>query len=78
MNIINCLQNWLLIRYIDKIIIILKKILTKARQNLKYFCIFGSRISMYILLKNYSKSDIYKIWNGNFIRYTDTIKCLIV
>ena len=73
----NYLRNRLPTRRIaDKTIIIPKEAWTEVRQNLEYIRIFGSRVSTHILSEKRSKSDVYKTWNGIFIRYTDTTKYL--
>ena len=77
MDTTNYLQNRLLIRRIaDKTIIIPEEAWIEVRQNLEHIQIFGSRISTYISSKKYSKSDVYKTWNGIFIGYTDITKHL--
>ena len=71
MDTVNYLWNWLLTT--DKTII-LEKAWIGTWPNLKPIQIFGSKMSMYILSKKCSKSDVFKKWNRIFIGYTDTTK----
>ena len=75
----NYLQNRLPTRRIaDNAVIIPKEAWTEVRQNLEHIRIFGSKISTHIPSEKRSKSNVYKIWNGIFIRYTNTTKHLRV
>lgn len=40
--------------------------------------IFSSKTSAYIPIEKCLRLDIYKTWNGIFIKYTETIKHIIV
>ena len=75
MDTANYLRNWLPTRHItNNAIIIPEEAWTEVKQNLEHIWIFGSKINMHIASEKRSKSDVYKIWNGIFIRYTDTTK----
>ena len=74
----NYLQNQLPIRRIGKAVIISEKAWTEVKQDFLDIQIFGSKVSTQISSEKHSKSDVYKIWNGIFIRYIDTTKHLRV
>ena len=77
MDTANYLRNRLPTRHTaDKTIIIPEEAWTEVRQNLEHIRIFGSRVSTHIPSEKRSKFDVYKIWNGIFIGYTNTTKPL--
>ena len=77
MDTANYLQNRLPTkRTADKSIIIPEEAWIEIWQNLEDIQIFGSRVSTHIPSEKRSKSDVYKTWNGIFIRYTNTNKYL--
>ena len=78
MDIANYLQNRPPTKRTDKTVIIPEKAWTKVRQDFSHIRIFGSKVSTHILSEKCFKSDVYKTWNGIFIRYMDTMQHLRV
>lgn len=74
MSVANYLQNQLLTRQVDKMVIVPEEAQTGTKQNVEHICIFESKVSTHILIERHSKSDIQMTWNGIFIVYTDTTK----
>lgn len=75
MDITNYWWNWLPIKYIvDMTIIILEKNWIEIRHKFKHIPIFSCMINILIPIKKCSISNIYKIRNKIFLRYINIIK----
>lgn len=60
MDATNYLQNWLLTKQADKMVIVPKEAWISTKQNIKYIRIFGSKVSTHIPIKKHFESYIRK------------------